>query len=240
MATKKKTTKKPIAIPQPPTLIQKRRAAKKKLGQPTKCTPTVQKAVTDALRMGAYVETAVAHAGITKEAHYSWMKRAAKEKARRVAHEELLATEEEEDALRQRPVQKRVLTQRESREHTHIDTLLHEQVYVDYADAVQKALAAGEIGALGVVAKAAAGGAVISRTTRTDANGAVHVTEKIARPEWTSAAWMLERRHPRRYGRLVRTEVSGPESGPVAMTWVDAVKQAVDQGDNPDDDFEGA
>jgi hypothetical protein len=212
---------------------------KKKMGQPTKLNPKVQESICNALRMGAYVETAVAHAGLSTKTHYEWMKRGANEEARRDAHDKALAEEAEQDAARQRPIQKRVLEKRKARDDEHTSTCIDEQLYVDYRSAVEKAMAEGEMGALGVVAKVAAGGALLSRKTRTDPAGATIVEEKHARPEWTAAAWMLERRHPRRYGQLRRTEISGPEQGPVAMTWVDAVKAAF-EGEDPEDDFEGA
>ena len=39
---------------------------------------------------------------------------------------------------------------------------------------------------------------------------------------WQAAAWKLERRYPRMYGRNA-TEISGPEGGPlkIAVEWVD-------------------
>ncbi len=213
--------------------------AKKKMGQPTKLTPAVQQSICNALRMGAYVETAVAHAGIPKQLHYRWMKRAAVELQRRDAHQRHLEEEAHQDAARQRPIQKRVLDKRKARDDEHLDLCIREQLWVDYADAVEKAMAEGEIGALGVVAKVAAGGVLLSRKTTSMPGGGTVVEEKHARPEWTAAAWMLERRHPKKYGRLMRTEISGPDSGPVSMTWVDAVKAAF-EGDDPEDDFDGA
>lgn len=213
---------------------------KKKMGQPTKCTPAVCASVCDALKMGAYVETAVAHAGVPKSVHYRWMKRAANEELRREKHSELLDKEAIEDDARARKIQQKLLDRRVIREREHLDACICEQVYVDYRDAIQKAMAVGEMGALGVVAKTAAGGAVVSRTVTMDAKGNPRTVEKLSRPEWTAAAWMLERRHPRKYGKLIRQEVTGQEGGPVAMTWADAMKEAFDPDSDPETDFDGA
>jgi len=34
---------------------------------------------------------------------------------------------------------------------------------------------------------------------------------------WTAAAWLLERTHPDEYARPIRTEISGPDGGPVPV-----------------------
>lgn len=66
------------------------------------------------------------------------------------------------------------------------------------------------------------GGAVVTETHRTSklVNGTMTVTEertvtKTLRPEWTAAAWWLERRLPQRYAR--RVELTGAEGGPIAV-----------------------
>ncbi len=38
-----------------------------------------------------------------------------------------------------------------------------------------------------------------------------------AATDWRAAAWILERRHPDDYGRVTRTQVSGPDGGPVPV-----------------------
>lgn len=39
---------------------------------------------------------------------------------------------------------------------------------------------------------------------------------KAAQREWTAAAWLLERRYPKEFGR--RQEISGPDGGPIPIT----------------------
>jgi transposase len=50
------------------------------MGQPTKLTPMVHEAIVTAVRLGNYIETAAALAGINKTTIYDWMKRGANEK----------------------------------------------------------------------------------------------------------------------------------------------------------------
>lgn len=53
----------------------KDRAFKKSVGRPAKeLTPEIQKKICDALRVGNYLETAAAYAGIHKPALYKWIK----------------------------------------------------------------------------------------------------------------------------------------------------------------------
>jgi transposase len=39
-----------------------------------------------------------------------------------------------------------------------------------------------------------------------------------SRRSWQAAAWKLERRHPQKYGRMNRVELSGPEGGEIPVT----------------------
>lgn len=47
---------------------------------PTKLTPEAQKAITDAIAVGNYFETACAIAGVSKQQAYEWLKKGAKGK----------------------------------------------------------------------------------------------------------------------------------------------------------------
>lgn len=72
-----------------------------------------------------------------------------------------------------------------------------ETIYLDFVDAVETARADAEARTVALVMKAANEGT------------------------WQAAAWFLERSHPQRWGRLNRTEISGPQGGPIETT-VDA------------------
>lgn len=54
-----------------------------------------------------------------------------------------------------------------------------------------------------------------------EASGRVQLIAKIQKAatdgNWQAAAWMLERRDPQNYGRIMRTQVTGADGGPVQM-----------------------
>ena len=66
-------------------------------------------------------------------------------------------------------------------------------IYADFLDAVEKARARPEAEAL----------------------EAIHVAWRDG--TWQAAAWFLERSHPQKYGRINRTEISGPEGEPIKV-----------------------
>jgi transposase len=88
-----------------------------------------------------------------------------------------------------------------------------DQIYRDFRDAVEKAKAEAEERDLKVITQAAHDGS------------------------WQAAAWKLERRTPHKWGRVNRTEISGPEGKPVEVrTSVEAILEAlgVDDADTQD------
>lgn len=71
------------------------------------------------------------------------------------------------------------------------------QRYSEFSDAIKEAEGAGAIGWLAKIEKAANDG------------------------NWQAAAWKLERRYPRQYGRMVH-ELTGKDDGPVQVEITDA------------------
>lgn len=69
-----------------------------------------------------------------------------------------------------------------------------ETPYREFLEAVESARAQAEIRSVALIQKAAQDGT------------------------WQAAAWFLERSHPQRWGRIQRTEISGPDGGPIATT----------------------
>jgi hypothetical protein len=102
-----------------------------------------------------------------------------------------------------------------------------EREYVEFLDAYERATAEAELNRLTVVHRAAVGGMTLTKQVSkwkverardgtevlTEIERTV-TTEQLA-PQWTAAAWWLERRIPQRYAR--RVEVSGPDGGPIAV-----------------------
>ena len=68
-----------------------------------------------------------------------------------------------------------------------------EGIYFEFLEAVEKAKAIGEVADLKVINDAARDGS------------------------WQAAAWKLERKFPTKWGRVVRTEITGAEGAPVKV-----------------------
>jgi hypothetical protein len=68
-----------------------------------------------------------------------------------------------------------------------------ESIYSDFSDAVEKAKADAEVRDVALIDKAAHDGS------------------------WQAAAWKLERKFPNKWGRVNRTEISGPDGAPVKV-----------------------
>jgi transposase len=88
-----------------------------------------------------------------------------------------------------------------------------DEPYRQFRQAVEKAKADAEVRDIALIDKAAHDGS------------------------WQAAAWKLERKFPNRWGRVTRTEISGPEGKPVEVrTSVEAILEAlgVDDADTQD------
>ncbi len=88
-------------------------------------------------------------------------------------------------------------------------------IYAKFAEAVKRAESEAETRNVLLIAKMAAGGSPVRRTTRYDRQGnVVAVDEQLAQPNWQAAAWLLERKNPERWGRRERQEVVYPDGAP--------------------------
>lgn len=115
------------------------------MGRPTKLTPELAAQITKYVRAGAYIETAAAACGLSKDTFYEWLKRGNKEKT---------------------------------------------GPFAEFTDAINKAMAASEIGDLVRIGVA-------------------------SKKSWQAAAWRLERRFPQKYalGRRLPGDDEDDERG---------------------------
>jgi hypothetical protein len=146
-----------------------------KIGRPTELTEDIIDTVVMALRSGAYVETAMNFVGVDRQRFYDWNKKAMEE------------LKERDDAL-----DKGVVRQPKN------------EIYVEFHNAIKKAMAESELLMLQVITNAANSG------------------------NWMAAAWRLERKHPDRYG-INSLRISSGDSD-IGQSKVEI--QIVDQSDN--------
>lgn len=168
-------------------------------GAPTACTPDVLARAVEALNAGNTIQGACEYAGIGVSAYKAWLTRADTETARRTAHAD---QPDPNPDLRDR-----------------------EEPFVAFAAAVRKARAGAKLRNVALIQRAAQGGAVIERRTVTHPDGRVEVTEKLARPEWTASAWMLERTYTEEFGRKNRLEHAGRIDGRLESVSIDSTEE---------------
>jgi len=89
--------------------------------------------------------------------------------------------------------------------------------FADFLDRLERAEAEAEANRLAIIHRAATGGATVTKRTEKRAGDGTLVEQTVVtetlRPEWTAAAWWLERRKPHKYAR--RVEVTGAEGQPL-------------------------
>jgi hypothetical protein len=95
-----------------------------------------------------------------------------------------------------------------------------ERTYVEFVQALERAEAQWETGKVALIEGAAIGGSEVTKTTERFelVDGVMVLVERkvettTLRPEWTAAAWLLERRLKRKYGRQL--EVTGADGAPL-------------------------
>jgi transposase len=187
-------------------------------GRPLKLDASTQQIICAAIRRGLGYEPAAQMAGISYSTLRNWINRA----------------EAEVDRL-QKP---------RTREKAS------EAPFLEFLDQLQRAEAEGENTNADIVNEAAAGGRTITKTERyqkriwdkkTQTFVVVEETEttkaETAAPDWRAAAFILERRHSDRWGRQLKSEISGPGGKPVPIQIIAIEAVAPDEasGDNDRD-----
>lgn len=199
------------------------------MARPSKLTEALTTELVKQLSLGMYLEEAAAVVGISRSQLHEWLKRGAREVARRERFDELKFTERAHGSVVQR---QRATKAWQEKLHEHEQISAQEQLYVDFSEKVKSAMSTATSSMLGVITRAALGGAVIETvtTSRTLADGSVEktVVEKKARPEWTAAAWRLERRSPSKWGRrlefMERAELPSDEELASGLDAVERLK----------------
>lgn len=73
--------------------------------------------------------------------------------------------------------------------------------YIEFVEALDRAISDNVDGNLSIVNSAANGGYVTKRVTVEEKDGKTTVTETVKPPEWRAAAWILERRYPKEFAQ---------------------------------------
>ena len=165
------------------------------MARPSKLTPAVHERFITAIQVGATMDVAADHAGISKDTAYEWDKKG--EKAIALAFDRLRrlqTTGSTRKGTRRKGVRtippnaelEPWLLLTESPEEREL------QAYARFSDALKKALNEWELRALAKI---------------------------VGAKDWQASAWLLERRKAEVYGRR-RIEVTGPGGGPVQASVV--------------------
>lgn len=108
-----------------------------------------------------------------------------------------------------------------------------EQAYVEFLGAFEKARVEAELARLAIIQRVAAGGHVVTKTTVTydPAGNEVSriVVSETMRPEWTAAAWWLERSMPEKYRRRTEVVVDRDDDGLSYEERLDGIVEAMRQ-----------
>lgn len=164
--------------------------------RPTILTPDLAATVINHIRAGSYVETAAAAAGIHKDTFYTWLREGAKEQRRA------------EEGREHKPRNGKPIGEPEKERLA---------MCAEFAAGVEQALAESELADSAIIGRAARG--VPNMVLGADGKTQVQDGWVIA-PQWQAAAWRLERKHPKRWARTDKHEISGRDGEPVKVDQV--------------------
>jgi hypothetical protein len=134
-----------------------------KTGRPTLLTEELRDKICNFVRIGSYIETAVAACGVSKDTFYTWLK----------------------DANHLHTLNRKALEKGEAFDPTDEEIAL-----MDFADALEKAVAESELQDVATIRRA-------------------------SEDNWQAAAWRLERKFPQKWGRRYIVEDQAPKPTPI-------------------------
>lgn len=161
-------------------------------GPRSKLNALTQQRVVTAVRAGASFEIAASQGRISVRTHHDWMAR-----GRAV----LEATDDGDPDQVADEVDRR---------------------FAVYARAVTQARDAWELTQVREIERAGDGIPYVKTRQQLTKDGeVVTLEERGVEHDWRARAWLLERRNPKRWGKVTRTELSGPEGKPMEIASVE-------------------
>lgn len=91
------------------------------------------------------------------------------------------------------------------------------ELYIAFAEAVEKAEAEAEAAAIMRIQKAARGGSEIKTEVIKKPDGTETTRTTLQEPQWTADAWFLERKFHMDWARRDRAEVTGKDGGAIQL-----------------------
>lgn len=67
--------------------------------------------------------------------------------------------------------------------------------------------------------------AVVKASAEAEAMDLLLIGQAARAGQWQAAAWRLERKHPKKWGRYDRHEISGPDGGPLHVEFENALQR---------------
>lgn len=109
------------------------------------------------------------------------------------------------------------------------------KVHFEFFEEIKKVEAETKFSAVSYIKKAWLGDIVVERKTITREDGSTEVFEKFAQPQWTAAAWFLERKDNKNWGRRETIKHQGDPEEPVVVKVVSSELASTPWLDKPDD-----
>lgn len=167
------------------------------MARPSKLTPELAHKIVRMIQDGTYAAQAATANGITEQTYYNWMSRG----------ERALTARQE---LPPRPEYlKRSKARKAEREEyrKQLAAIRKERLYTEFFEAIKRAEAISEHRAIRLIREAA------EPQTKVDKDGNTTTTYN-----WQAAAWYLERKFPKRWGRKDKLDIESKNETTITQT----------------------